>query len=538
MGRGFFVVLGLSGLLSLPAAVVRAEESVDALPLPSTPAEEPAAVVPKPVRLSMEFQNATLKDVLRAFSQQSGINVIASSDVGEKPITLYLEDVSVMDALDQILRAGDLTYERAPESEIYIVRAKPPAAPPGAAAAAPITRVYKLRYARLSKSILAKAAGAFSLKTPFEAASSAEGGGGGGVAGGAGGASAGKDLIGIDTVIEQLLTDQGEVLVDPRTNSLIVTDVPESFPRVEAALATLDVRTPQILIDVELLETTIGKTKDLGLEWGMGSEGDVFSIVPASKETRSPFSLFGEDQILKPLANTLELTPGTLRFGSAGNATSALGVLQALESDSDTKILARPKVLTLDNETAVIRLTADEAIGFASSNQQSTGTTTSEPERAKTGVILVVTPQINEGGFITMLVEPSVTKTVASRIEPPADQATPRDPKTRSSRTLVRIRSGDTLVVGGLIDRTEEESLRRVPILSGIPIFGEAFKNQETSNTASELIVFVTPTIVQEAGAAQVASAAVGAMSLREQESAGGAREEQMEHALNAHEQP
>lgn len=537
MGRGFFVVLGLSGLLCLPAAVVRAEESADLPAMPAATAEGPAEAAPKPVRLSMEFQNATLKDVLRVFSQQSGINVIASSDVGEKPITLYLEDVSVMDALDQILRAGDLVYERAPESEIYIVRAKPPEAPPGAIAPALITRVYKVRFARLSTSILAKAAGAFSVKTPFEAASSAEGGSSGGLGGGGGGSS-GKDLVGIDTVIKELLTDQGEVLVDPRTNSLIVTDAPESFSRVEAALVTLDVRTPQILIDVELLETTLGKTKDLGIEWGMGSEGDLFSIVPASKTTRSPFSLFSEGGALKPLSDTLELTPGTMRFGSAGNATSALGVLQALESDSDTKILARPRVLTLDNETAVIRLTADEAIGFTSSNQQSTGTTTSEPERAKTGVILVVTPQINEENFITMLVEPSVTKTVASRIEPPSDQSTPRDPKTRSSRTLVRIRSGDTLVVGGLIDRTDEQSLRRVPVLSGIPIFGEAFKNQETSNSASELIVFVTPTIVQEAEAAQVASAAVGAMSLREQESAGGAREEQIEHALNAHEQP
>src|SRR3990167_1953933 len=103
------------------------------------------------------------------------------------------------------------------------------------------------------------------------------------------------------------------------------------------------------------------------------------------------------------------------------------------------------------------------------SDRTGTGTTTSEPERTITGVVLVVTPQVNEEGYITMLVEPSVAKTVASKISPPSGQATPRDPKTRSSRTLVRIRNGDTLVVGGLIDRSEAESERRVPVLSGIP---------------------------------------------------------------------
>ena len=222
---------------------------------------------------------------------------------------------------------------------------------------------------------------------------------------------------------------------------------------------------------------------------------------------------------------------GTLNLGTLGT-TEALAVLQALESDTDTKILARPKILTLDNESAIIRLTADEAIGFETSSQSTTGTQTAEPERTTTGVLLVVTPQVNEHGYITMLVEPSVTKTVESNISPPSGQATPRDPKTRSSRTLVRIRSGDTLVVGGLIDRSEEQSMRKVPILSGVPFLGEAFKNQEVSNSASELIVFITPRLLEEATAAQVASIGQTPLGLREQEST-GAKQEAIEETLN-----
>ena len=156
-------------------------------------------------------------------------------------------------------------------------------------------------------------------------------------------------------------------------------------------------------------------------------------------------------------------------------------MLQALEVDSDTKILARPKVLTLDNESAVIRLTSQQAVAIQSVSTTETGTLLAQtPERLTTGVILVVTPQVNEGGYITMLVEPSVTKTVTSEVS-----TTIVDPKTRSARSMVRMRHGQTLVLGGLIDRDQKESLQQVPVLSGIPFLGAAFRNKETKNTAT-----------------------------------------------------
>jgi type II secretory pathway component GspD/PulD (secretin) len=285
------------------------------------------------------------------------------------------------------------------------------------------------------------------------------------------------------------------------------------------------------MIDAEIIETSLSKLKSLGVEWGTGSEGALFKLTPAKRSTRMPFStLFGNPGAHAPVASG---TPG-ITLGSL-DSSQAIGVLQALESDSDTKILARPKVLTLDNESALIRLTTDHAIGFKSTGQQSTGTTTAEPERQLTGVVMVVTPQVNEKGYITMLVEPSVTKVVSSSVSAPTGQAKPVDPKTRGSRTLVRIRSGDTLVVGGLIDRTDKELVRRVPVLSGIPFIGGAFKNTEREDSASELIVFVTPRLLEEATAEQIAG--VGSpLGLREQEPA-ASRQESIEEALNELEQ-
>ena len=501
----------------------------------------------KPMRLSMEFQDASLRDVLKSFSQQTGINVIASDAISEQTITLYLEDVTVMDALDRILDAGNLTYERTPGSDIYIVKAKP------FEDTRTVTRAYKLKYARVSKSVLAKAAESFGASTPFEGASllapssgssggSGGGGGGGGSGGSGGGQGGGGGDVGIDTVIQTLLTTQGSITVDKRTNTLLVTDLPENFPRIEAALAALDVRTPQILVEAEVVETTMTKLKDLGVEWGSGTSGTLLTVIPLGRTTRFPWT----KQFLGKFNNVNfpDAVPLTTDGVSTGQiqTNNAQMVLQALESDGETKILARPRILTLDNESALIRLTSDQVVGFNSTLSDTGATISAEPIRSTTGVILVVTPQINSNGDITMLVEPSVTKVVASVITPPDGLGDVVDPKTRSSRSLVRVRSGDTLVVGGLIDRSDVETERRVPILSGIPVLGEAFKDRETNKASSELIVFITPRIMDEYAVTPEGQASMargmdgGTMGLREQEP-NGAGGDTMESTLNALEQ-
>jgi len=528
MSRRIMVVLAALSVGVGPSSQGRAEEAVPSLDRATdvSMTGEPSASVlnavdaVEPMRLSMEFQDANLKDVLKIFSQQSGINIIATADIGDQPVTLYLEQVTVLDALDQILRAGNLTYDRAPGSDIYLVKPKE-----ADEVALTETRVYRLRYGRVSKSNLAKAAAAFGASTPFEAVLEGEEGTSQSGAGGD------TEDVGIDVVLRSLLTDRGSMTVDGRTNSLVITDIPANFPRLEGALAALDVRTPQIMIDAELIETSLNKLKDLGVEWGTGSEGTVFQLTPAKRTTRMPFSTLWGHEGAEPIATG---TPG-LTLGSL-DTSQAIAALQMLQNDTESKILARPKVLTLDNESAIIRLTTEQAVGFQSTSQTGTGSVTAEPERMTTGIVMVVTPQVNEDGFITMLVEPSVTKTVAAQITAPSGQSTPVDPKTRSSRTLVRIRSGDTLVVGGLIDRSEKESLRRVPILADIPFVGEAFKNEEIDDAASELIVFVTPRILEEGEAPQVAAAGQGPLGPREQEPS-GARQESIEETLNELEQ-
>ena len=197
MGRraGSVMLAGFLGAL-IGGPPVRAEDAVSAgaqspaFSLPSERSGDPAGAADsgEPMRLSMDFQDANLKDVLKIFAQQTGINVIASAGISSMPVTLYLQDVKALDALDQILAAANLTYERAPESDIYVVTAK------GPEATRTITRVYRLKYARVSQSTLAMAATAFAAKTPFEAtlgAAGSSGGGGGSSSSGGGSSSSG-----------------------------------------------------------------------------------------------------------------------------------------------------------------------------------------------------------------------------------------------------------------------------------------------------------------------------------------------------------
>jgi len=298
---------------------------------------------------------------------------------------------------------------------------------------------------------------------------------------------------------------------------------------IEAMINALDIKTPQIMVEAEILETTLGKVKDLGVEWGTGAEGAMATLIPATRTTGFPYNnwlgnVFGHLTPTSRGTNT-SVTLGTL------NTAQAVGVLQALESDTQTKILARPKVLTLDNERAVINLTSNQAIGFQSTTGESTSTTTATPERETTGVSLIVTPQVNEGGYVTMLVEPTVTGVVAASVSPPTSVGgSIVDPKTRSARLLVRVRNGETLVIGGLIDRSDRDALLRVPVLSGIPVFGAAFRNKEINNAASELVIFVSPRILEEPSGSQVA-AGQAPFALREQDT-DSSRQDVMEQSL------
>jgi type II secretory pathway component GspD/PulD (secretin) len=447
--------------------------------------------------ISMDFQNANLKDVLKIFSKQSGVNFVAAESVQERKVTVYLDSVPVEQALDKLLTANNLGYDIEPDSNVFIVRET------GAPAVKTQTKVYYLKYASVSNSKLSKAinAGIESESQTSNAPASSPGGGAPGAAGGGAATATG----GIVDIVRSILTSNGSVQEDQRTNSLTVTDVPSQFPMVDQTIAQLDIPTPQVMIEVEMLDVTKDAVDKIGVK-----VGETLAAWTGPKHT--DYFPFGQGRALKTGADNPSYTLGTLDLSTTAT------VLQFLSSRTDTKFLARPKLLTLSNETAEIKITTQEAIGLLSTTQsaQSTATQTQQAERAETGVSLRVTPQVNtDTAEITMYIEPKVSQAKAGGT---FGSTTFKDPEERFTKSVLRIKDGETIVVGGLLRTDYNQTITKVPILGDIPLLGAAFRHRNMSkNEERELIVFITPRIVKESVRGEAAFQST-AMLNREQE--------------------
>ncbi|MCK5580375.1 MAG: hypothetical protein KAJ18_03790 [Candidatus Omnitrophica bacterium] len=409
-------------------------------------------------KISMDFQNAPLVDVLKIFSRQTSLNLITSEDVAARTITVYLDNVPVELALEQILRANDLTYEIQPSSNIYIVK---PLAQPDAGV---ITRVYPLKYATVSTS---------KLNTTL---TFGEGGAGN---------PPGSSII---DALQTILTSDGRIVEDRRTNSLIITDIVNNFPNIERTISRLDVSVPQILIEVEMLEVAKETADKIGVK--IGETPLTFS--GGERDHAYPWN---QNQLLNK--GYIEQSDLAYRVGTI-NASGLTAILQFLRTRTDTKNLARPRIMTLNNEPAEIKISTNEAIGVITQTTSSENLATSsiEAERVETGVFLTVTPQANiTTNEITIALMPKVSLARAGGTFGGTDFS---DPEERVAKAILRVQSGETIIIGGLLREDVSETITKVPFLGDIPLFGQAFRHKSQSVSERELIIFITPHILPE----------------------------------------
>lgn len=423
-------------------------------------------------RISMDFQEAELRDVLKIFSQQAGLNFVASKEIEDKKVTLYLEGVTVQDALNSIMKANNLTYDQAPGSSVFIVKES------GKAKIDMITKVYTLNFARVAEQEKEEEAG----------------GAGEGTTGGA----AQKKEADIKTVLENLLSKGGDgrllgsIVVDRRTNSVIITSIPEDFPLIEETIKSLDVPTPQALIEAEIVEIETDILNKLGLEWGNQTTGTFITFSGPIRKTAFPFiRQSGPFQATLLKGATDSPTLGTLSLAEFSV------VLRALESEGKARYLAKPRLMVLNNETAEIKISADTAVGLKTSSQSDTGTITEEAERMETGVILKVTPTINKDDYITMTLQPEVSRVVASNIITSTGVRI-YDPTRRNVKTTVMVKDGQSIAIGGLLKREETDTISKTPGLSKVPFLGRLFKSDSTRDKTTEIIIFITSHVIKD----------------------------------------
>jgi type II secretory pathway component GspD/PulD (secretin) len=463
--------------------------------------------------ISMDFQDASLKDVLKLFSIQSGLNFIANEAMQDRKVTLYLDKVPIKEAMNKLFKANNLTYEMDKDASILIVKDL------GKPQIEIVTKVFYLKYASVSCS---------ALRSEIENQMSSTGTGDESSGSSSGSSSSGEGSgttstqdSGITKVVEKLLTENGKVIEDFRTNSLIVSDIPSRMPIIAQTIAALDVPTAMVMLEVEMLDVSRKDVDKMGVNWGSAGS---FTVTVASATAGTWFPL----QNFFPNAAGGPNRAGNDTAGKISFSNLAL-TLDFLRTQTDTRYLARPKILTLNNETAEIKIVTNEAMGVATTTTGTTGLIQGNPERFETGVSLRITPQINvDTGEVTMFIYPKVSEaTQGPAFMSGSTTGTANyqyfDPEIRSTKSVVRIKDGDTVIIGGLIRDELTRTTTKIPILGDIPILGALFRHKGGASNSSdkdkdrELLVFITPRIIKEASSLELAQASKVTLPDREQ---------------------
>lgn len=417
------------------------------------------------IRLTLDLQDTSLRDTLKMLSVQSGLNFIASEAVADRKITLYLDNVKLQDAMDKIFKINNLSYELDPSSNIFTIKDW------GTPSLELQTKIYFLKYVRVSNSKLNQG-----LSGSSGSSSSS----------GSSGSSSGN---GLKDALSAIISEYGKIIEDPATNSLIISDMPSKFSLIDSIISQLDMPIPQVLIEVEILDVDKSDVDKIGVKFTSDDSNGWFKY--AGPNMGGTYFPFVSDTFRKAAAKTAP--------SPASWTMSGLGfVLEFLSTRSTTKYLARPKILVLNNETANLKLSSDEAIGIETTTTDtgSNSTSTSAAERAETGVSLEVTPQISiSTGEITMVLEPSIKEAVTGLTV--GSQST-KDVEERSIKSIVRVKDGETVIIGGLIRKRNPVTITKVPVLGDIPGIGWFFKHKSTDGTKDrEILVFITPKIIK-----------------------------------------
>ncbi|MFH0790433.1 MAG: secretin N-terminal domain-containing protein [Candidatus Omnitrophota bacterium] len=415
------------------------------------------------IMVSMDFQDVPLKDIMKIFSVQSGLNFIAASGTEDKKITLYLDKVPVKEAMDKLFKANNLTYELDKQAKIFIIKdlvGKPPVET--------ITKIFPLKYATVNTSALKKQM--------------------------SGAAATGEDATGLNGIIKKLLSEYGSLIEDGRTNSYIITDIPERMPRIAETITALDVSVPQVLIEVEVLDVNKAKVDKMGINFANGGDvtANMFTTVLTGAVISTGFPVPKTYYQNLDVAKTF--TSGSLDF--SGGLTPYTALINFIKQQTDTRSLARPRILTLNNETAEIKIICQERIGTVETIMGSEDAEVADnAERVETGVNLQVTPQINiESGEVTMYIVPEIKDSVANSTFQDS-----RDQEQRSTKSIVRVKDGETIIMGGLIRNDRQETITKLPFLGDLPLVGGAFRHKAKSRDSErELLVFITPHIMKE----------------------------------------
>ena len=285
----------------------------------------------------------------------------------------------------------------------------------------------------------------------------------------------GQEAVG---TAQRLLDQEVAIVAEQANNALLVSASPRYFEQVSDMIEQLDQPQRQVLIQVLLAEVTLDGSFDKGLDWSVNQLNNVSSSDDSKSVEQQDFSAGSVGGGL-----TATITSGDVNF-----------MLRAMQSDGRLEILSRPQILAADNQPASIDI--GQRVPFVTgSSFNERGFLVNSFTYENVGVQLSVTPRISIDGVVKMEVEPTISSLSSSKV-PISENFEAPVINNRSATTQVSVQNGQTIVIGGLISTQDEERITKIPVLGDIPYLGAAFKRTKTSRSRTELLIIMTPYVI------------------------------------------
>ncbi|MHB8920544.1 MAG: type IV pilus secretin PilQ [Halothiobacillus sp.] len=436
-------------------------------------------------RLTLKFQDIQIRPLLQLIADFTGNNIVVSDDV-KGSISLRLENVPWDQALDLILVTKGLSMRKngnvmyvAPTADIVARdKAELEARQQTQQLAPLITDIVQINYAK-----------ADDIYKLLESTSKTKQ---------SGGSTDGKAAL--DTS-QRFISDRGNITVDARSNSLIITDTAEALDRIRDLVKKLDKPVRQVLIETRIVIATDNFARQLGVRWGVSGVGAVGGSAVATNATAA-----GAQTMVQNVANGVAagVPAPSYNFNTpiSGIPTGGIGLailgsnvlldleLSALQSEGSGEIVSSPKVITTNGHPALI----SQGTEIPYIAMQTAGGVASNTVSFKKAVLSTeVTPQITPNNNIIMDInvkkdEPDYTNMIPGTTNPPIN--------TREVKTKVEVKNGETVVLGGIYQFQNTNKINKVPFLGDLPGLGNLFKDREINKQRLELLIFVTPKII------------------------------------------
>ena len=408
--------------------------------------------------ISIDFRETSIDDVLMIMAKQADVDIIKSPRV-EGLVTATLTDIPLAEALSNILEAHGYTYittdnmiRVVPKDEVLEIREKI------------VSRVYRITYANVEQ---------------------------------------------VEEALKKFISERGSISASTATSNVIVTDVESKIKAIDSFISEIDRVTPQILVEAKIYDISSQDNMDLGVEWQAGThtgylDGDeVFqngspltsSIGNAYKGTGSVTNPFTSAAFSGKTGKTD--TVGLMRYGIINSNINIDVALHAKQEDVRAKLLANPRIMVLDNEQAEIKII--EQIPYQELTQSSSGGNIGTTAFRDVGVELRVTPHLTRDGLVRMDLNPRFSVVTGEVVIQGTNGTSPQPiVATREESTTALIQDGQTVVIGGLKKQDVSTQINKVPLLGDLPLLGGLFRFEGESTTNSELVIFITPHLINE----------------------------------------